>query len=79
MKAELEASELKRLVRDVLGTRSNEIDCDECLRQLDEFVEMTLSGQSAADAMPLVQQHLEQCDCCREEFEALLAVLTSVL
>jgi hypothetical protein len=79
MKAELEASELKRLVRDVLSTRSNEIDCDECLQQLDEFVEMTLSGQSAADAMPLVQQHLEQCDSCREEFEALLSVLTSLL
>ncbi len=78
MRAELEASELKRLVRDVLGTRSNEIDCDECLHQLDEFVELTLSGQSAADAMPLVRQHLEQCDCCREEFEALLAVLTSL-
>ena len=78
MKAELEASELKRLVRDVLSTRSNEIDCDECLQQLDEFVEMTLTGQSAADAMPLVQQHLEQCGSCREEFEALLAVLTSL-
>jgi predicted anti-sigma-YlaC factor YlaD len=38
-------------------------------------VEMKLSGLNAAQAMPLVQEHVEICGECREEFEALLAAL----
>ena len=36
---------------------------------------MELSGLDVAQAMPLVQEHLEICGECREEFEALLAAL----
>jgi predicted anti-sigma-YlaC factor YlaD len=36
---------------------------------------MEPSGLNAAHAMPLVQEHLEMCGECREEFEALLASL----
>ena len=42
---------------------------------MDRFVEMELAGKDAAEAMPLVQDHLERCWPCREEFEALLAAL----
>jgi hypothetical protein len=78
MKGKLEVDEVQRLVRQVLQTRPMEIDCDECLEQLDRFVEMSLAGRNAAQALPLVQQHLEQCDCCQEEFRALLSVLSSL-
>ncbi len=56
-------------------TREEEIGCDECFEQLDRFVEMELSGLNVAEAMPLVQDHLEKCGDCREEFEALLEAL----
>jgi hypothetical protein len=59
----------------LLGGVLDEIGCDECFRQLDEFVEMALDGKDAAEAMPLVWDHLERCGDCREEFEALLAAL----
>ena len=36
---------------------------------------MELSGLNAAQAMPLVHEHLHMCGECREEFEALLAAL----
>jgi predicted anti-sigma-YlaC factor YlaD len=36
---------------------------------------MRLSGLDRAQVMPLVQEHLEICGECREEFEALLASL----
>jgi hypothetical protein len=78
MKSKLEPTEIKRLVREVLTTRPDEVGCDECLEQLDHFVEMTLDGQDASGAMPLVQHHLENCDNCREEFEALLSVLRTL-
>lgn len=78
MKSKLEPTEIKRLVRDVLTTRPDEVGCDECLEELDRFVEMTLDGRDAAEAMPLVQHHLENCDDCREEFETLLSVLRTL-
>ena len=71
----LEPTTLKRIVRSVLSTRPDEIGCDECFEQLDRFVELKLAGKNAAEAMPLVQDHLDRCPDCREEFEALLAVL----
>ena len=65
----------KVLLREIAETREVEIGCDECFEQLDRFVEMELSGLNTAQAMPLVQDHLEICGECREEFEALLLAL----
>jgi len=65
----------RMLLREIAETREVEIGCDECFEQLDRFVEMKLSGLNAAQAMPLVQEHVEICGECREEFEALLAAL----
>ncbi len=56
-------------------TREEEIGCDECFERLERFVEVELSGLDAARAMPLVEDHLQKCGDCREEFEALLEAL----
>lgn len=71
----VDAAALKGMVRMVLTTRADEIGCDECFEEIDRFVEMSLAGKDAAEAMPLVQDHLSRCRDCREEFEALLNVL----
>jgi hypothetical protein len=63
------------LLREIAETREVEIGCDECFEQVDRFVEMKISGLNTAQAMPLVQEHLEICGECREEFEALLLAL----
>jgi bacterioferritin-associated ferredoxin len=65
----------KTLIGEIADTREVEIGCNECFEQLDRFVEMKLSGLNAAQAMPLVEEHVEICGECREEFEALLAAL----
>ena len=65
----------RMLLREIVETREVEIGCDQCFEQLDRFVEMELSGLNTAQAMPLVQDHLEICGECREEFEALLLAL----
>ena len=39
------------------------------------FAELHLAGKNAAEALPLVQDHLDRCGNCREEFEALLTAL----
>ena len=69
---------VKRLVRTVMRTRLDEIGCDECFEQLDRFVEMKLAGKALAEAMPLVQDHLDRCGECREEFEALVIALRAL-
>ena len=73
--AKLEPQNVKQLVLGIMTARPDEIGCDECFEQLDCFVEMTLAGKNATDAMPLVQDHLYRCGDCRAEFEALLAAL----
>jgi len=71
----LKRGDVVRLARAVAETRETEIGCDECFEQVDRFVEMKISGLNTAQAMPLVQEHLEICGECREEFEALLFAL----
>ena len=74
----LEAQPLKRMVRGIVTAHPDEIGCDECFEKLDRFVEMTLAGKDASEAMPLVRDHLARCGNCREEFEALLHVLRTL-
>ncbi len=69
---------LKKMARGIMTTRPDEIGCDECFQQMDQFVDMVLDGKNAAAAMPLVQDHLNRCQDCREEYEALLAALRAV-
>ena len=70
---------LKKMVRSVSMTRPEEIGCDDCFEQIDQFVDLQLHGKNAAEAMPLVQEHLERCGGCREEFEALLDCLRATV
>jgi hypothetical protein len=44
-------------------------------RQLDEFVEHEVKSQDASKILPLVQEHIEFCSDCEDEYEALLTVL----
>lgn len=74
----LDRDELNKLVRAALETSEHELGCDECLDEVDRFVEMELAGLDAAAAMPLVHNHLQKCGDCREEFEALLAAMRAV-
>jgi hypothetical protein len=74
----LDAEQVKQMARGIMTTRPDEIGCDDCLRELDRFVDMTLAGRDAAAAMPLVEDHLARCGDCREEFKALLAAVQAL-
>ncbi len=68
---------LKKMIVILTNTRAGEggLSCDECYEEIDHFAEIELVGKSAAEAMPLVQEHLQNCQDCREEYEALMAAL----
>jgi predicted anti-sigma-YlaC factor YlaD len=57
--------------------RPDEIACDECFERLNRYVDLTQAGIAANEAMPMVQDHLDRCDDCRQEFEALLEALSA--
>lgn len=74
----LDLETVKRLARGIVTTRLDEIGCAECFEQVDRFVDLTLADKNAAEAMPLVHDHLQRCRDCHEEFEALLKALRAV-
>jgi hypothetical protein len=75
----LNRSGLNKLVRAVAETRETEIGCDECFEQMDRFAEIEFSGSDAVTAMPLVHDHLRQCEDCHEQYEALLIAIGAEL
>lgn len=74
----LNVNQVKKLVRALVVTRHDEMSCEICFHELDRFVELTLAGKNAAEAMPLVQSHLQMCHDCGEEFYALLDALQAI-
>ena len=75
---QLEPLILKKMVRALAGTEQHEIACSECFEEIDRFVDLVLAGKNAAQAMPLVQAHLDRCGNCREEYQALLTAIHAI-
>ena len=71
----LKPTDVSKLVEAIAETREIEIGCEECFEKLDSFVEAELYGFQTSTAMLLVSDHLDKCEDCRSEFEALLAAL----
>jgi hypothetical protein len=71
----LSSESLEMMVNQLEHTQDVELSCDEVLALLDQFAEAYLRGEDVAQALPLVQHHLDMCGDCREEFEALLRIL----
>jgi hypothetical protein len=76
---QLDKEMLKNLVMGIYSTRTDELTCDECFEQVGLFAEMVLAGKNAAEALPLVQDHLDRCPECHKEFEILLDALKSMV
>ncbi|HLY26517.1 MAG TPA: hypothetical protein VKQ72_09270 [Aggregatilineales bacterium] len=66
-----------RLLEEILSLHeaSGNCDCETCTQQLDCLAELVTSGHNAKELLPAVQDHLDCCQDCREEFEALLCIL----
>ena len=75
----LSSEVIQKMMEAVKMTREHELDCGHCYDEIDQFVEMELSGKNAAEVMPLVQQHLDLCGACREEYQALLDTLKAFI
>jgi len=75
----LSVDQIGALLQAVSRTRDRELTCDECLGELGSFAELTLEGRPVEEAYDLVQQHLQICGECSEEFALLLKALERLL
>lgn len=63
------------IMRMIFNTADEDITCDECYDQIDQYVDLLRAGQDPGEVLPRVKLHLEQCRCCEAEFNALITIL----
>ena len=75
----LSSETIRKMMHSIQSTREEELSCGHCYDELDQFIEMELSGKNPAEALPLVKEHLDRCTACREEYEVLLEALKAMI
>jgi len=70
-----QTSVLAKLMHMLEQTEEVELSCEDVFALLDQFAEMAARGEDVARLMPLMQQHLDMCPDCRQEYEALARIL----
>ena len=74
----LSNDQIKKLVDQVANVQVDELGCEGCFERIAEFAEFQLANRELNDAMLAVQTHLESCDCCNDEYQALLEGLQAI-
>ena len=69
---------IARLMRMIDMTQEVEYSCDEVYELIDQYTELVANGEDAEHMMPLIKHHLDMCIDCREEYEILLNIVTSL-
>ncbi len=70
--------QIDSLLGQVVGTEPDALDCDVCFERLAEFAERELSNLGVPQALKVVETHLTQCTCCKDEYAALLEGLRAL-
>jgi hypothetical protein len=59
-----------------LRTDPRDVGCDEAMAVLHIYVDLTVTGEDAAERYPGVAAHLVACGPCSEDFTGLLTAVT---
>lgn len=68
--------QIANLLELVALTKDVETDCDHCLKHMAEFAEAQLSGKPIHAGLIAIDEHLQRCADCRDEFQALRDALS---
>jgi predicted anti-sigma-YlaC factor YlaD len=71
----LSQQQVRTLVQLAVTTTPDDMDCDGCQGRIAEFAEVHLANLPLSETMRRVENHLNNCPCCKDEFEALKAAL----
>lgn len=74
----LSYQQVNHLIELSFATVDDTLGCDGCLELMDQFAQAELDDRLMSDAMEAVRIHLEQCKCCKDEYEALMIALREV-
>jgi hypothetical protein len=74
----LRPEQAKALIEMVMATRDQEMTCDACLADVAELVEVQLTGKPLNEALRVVQDHLDRCHECAEEYHVLRQALKAL-
>ncbi|MFO1001304.1 MAG: hypothetical protein U0936_13245 [Planctomycetaceae bacterium] len=75
----LDAKQLAELIQLTATARGEDtLGCNGCFELMDQLAQAELDGLEIPHALEMVQIHLEQCTCCRDEYDALLTALREV-
>jgi len=69
------SARMQKMLAMLSNTQDVELTCDEVFALLDQFTELAAQGEDVRQLMPLVQQHLDMCEDCREEYRVLENIL----
>ena len=72
---EQQSEKMKKMMAMLSRTQDVEMTCDEVFALLDEFTELAVQGEDVRHLMPLVQQHLDTCPDCRDEYKVLESIV----
>ena len=74
----LTPKQFEGLLGQTAKTREHELNCNECLDLVAEFIELELAGKTIPSGLDAVRHHLDLCPECREEFDTLRDVLVQM-
>jgi hypothetical protein len=68
--------QLRKLIDSIVTTHQDDpMDCETCNRELGCLAEKVAAGARLRDLLPEVEFHLQCCQDCFEEFQALVCIL----
>lgn len=70
--------QISRLVELAIATKPDALGCDGCLELMDQFAQADLDGIDIPEALDVVRTHIEQCKCCKDEYQALMSALREI-
>lgn len=72
----MEQESLNKLVQSIFNVHEDEeYGCEDCGCHVDTLAELVAAGADLSRLLPAVQAHLRCCQDCREEFEAVVAII----
>lgn len=69
---------ITKLMRMISMTEEVEYSCDDVFDLIDQYTEIIARGEDAEHMMPLIKHHLDMCTDCREEYESLFSIISSL-
>ncbi len=74
-----QSEKMQKMMAMLSNTREVELTCDEVFALLDQFTELAAQGEDVAQLMPLVKQHLDMCEDCRDEYKVLENIVMNTM